>query len=175
MVSVAPCLGASEKSIVAGAWEAERGCEREGAVGIGLSEKFIGVGKAPGLLGATGCGDNTGGRTGRAGGTTGRGITIASGGGGGGTGRLGAGAGCAGGGGGGDGIGTVCGVGGGVGVGGGSAVACGVGTGGGGGAGGAAGVGICICGFGTAGPCGWPPSNTIATVEGGGSSSSWCS
>ncbi len=59
-----------------------------------------------------------------------------------------------------------------------TSAACGAGgrataTGGvGAGAGGGVGAVTLGCGLGKAGPCGWPPSNTMATVEGGGSSSS---
>jgi hypothetical protein len=56
-----------------------------------------------------------------------------------------------------------------------SAVLGGGGSGAGGAFGGDVGAGITDCLSGTAGPCFWPPSNTIATVEGGGSSSSMCS
>lgn len=183
---MAPWRGASEKSSVFGAC----GDVRVGARSCGTArpnEKFIGVGNSEGRGGAGGA-FGAAGAAGRAG-DGGRGTTMASGGtgfgsgisavaaGGGGSGGVGSGSGAVSAGGEGGGGATATG-GGGL-----SAGGAGAGNGGGGdaGAGGAGGGAACWdgaatlgFGFGSAGPFGVPPSNTIATSDGGGSSSSPC-
>jgi hypothetical protein len=136
------------------------------------NEKFIGVGNAGGRDGA-GATDGGGGRGADGGG---RGTTMASGGIGFGNGvsAVAGGDGGSGGVGSGSGAGALGGAGGGgaAATGGGDAGAGGVGAGAGGVAGGSDGVATKGFGLGRAGPFGEPPSNTIATVDGGGSSSS---
>jgi hypothetical protein len=171
-VSVAPCRGASEKSSVDRPRELVRGCGRDG--GGWLKEKFIGAGNAVDGAGVTGrcVGDGDGGV--RGGGSTGLGTAIATGGSGGGGGGAGTGKGGNGSGSGGTGTGAGSATLGGEGALGGSTVARGTGMGAGGGVGVEAGAGISSCGLGRAGPSGLPPSNTNATVAGGGNSSSLC-
>ena len=169
---MAPWRGASEKSSVFGA------CEGAwvGACFCGFAapnEKFVGTGNAGGRDGA----GATDGGAGRGAGGGGRGTTMASGGIGFGCGvsAVAAGGDGSGGVGSGSGVGTtVSGAGGGraVATGGGDAGAGGAGVGAGGSASGSDGAATKGFGSGSAGPFGVPPSNTIATVDGGGSSSS---
>ena len=160
--------GPSEKSSVIGACDAARGA---GCARGALNEKFIGAGNAGSLDGAVrgavwrGC--VVWGRGDGGGGNTGRGIAMATGGSGGGGRVAAAGAPAA----------PRLAVAGPVrrvwvARAAAEPMACGTGFGAGGGAGGAAGAGAVSCGFGKVGPFGEPPSNTIATVAGGGSSSS---
>jgi len=183
-VSVAPRRGAREKSRVVGAPRGEvRGAGGRSCDGAALKEKFIGVGNSCGLDGrgvieggAVTGGDGRGagglGTVIASGGGFGTGTSAFAAGGGGGTGRGSVGAGA-----GGAGAGGAAATGGAAGGGVGAGAACCVGAGAGLGAGGCDGgaVGDTFSwGFGSAGPSGVPPSKTIATVDGGGSSSCWC-